>query len=192
MTNDYKDIAKLRTQTEFVSLSNQMKPIIEQYAERSSKWNGKILLLPGGDSSGGKLWDCGIKLNPDAPLHVLIHELIHSCSVSHFGSQSYAMNRWEEELTVHYLSQELAILMNIPVVKSAYDDGVELIREFKRALKLGWSDLELASELIKQPLGERWNWSKDQVYNTLGMNGTIEQYQELFGKVETIMQWKAF
>ena len=186
---NYEDVAKVRSQTEFIALANRFKPTIEHYAGRPSKWNGQVVLNNNVDRSGGKLWDCSVRLNPDAPEHVLIHELIHSCSVSHCGAAMYATHKWEEELTIHYLSQEIAALKNIAVVESGYDDGVKLIREFKTALGLKMSDLEFASELVKQPLGERWDWLSEQIYNTFGMNATIEQYRELMEKVDAIRQW---
>ena len=189
--NNYDDVAKIRTAKEFMTLGEQIKPTIEHYAGRTSKWSGQIVLTDSGNKSGGKLWDCSVRLNPDAPEHVLIHELIHSCSVSHYGATMYAIHNWEEELTIHYLSQEIAKMKNIPVVESGYDEGVKLIREFKLVLGLKMSDLEFASELVKQPLGERWDWLAEKIYDTLGMNATMEQYQNFVDGLEAIRQWTA-
>ena len=41
----------------------------------------------------------------------------------------YAKDTWSE-LSVHFLSQEIAMREGITVVKSGYDEGVELIRDF--------------------------------------------------------------
>ena len=87
--NNYEDVAKVRTQSEFTALANQIKPIVEQYTGRTSKWNGKII-LKNEYSPGNKLWVCSIKLNPDVPIHPLIHEMINSCSASHYGARVYA------------------------------------------------------------------------------------------------------
>ena len=183
--NNYEDVAKVRTQSEFTALANQIKPVVEKYTGRTSRWNGKIILKDE-YSPGNKLWDCSIRLNPDVPIHPLIHEMIHSGSASHYGARVYAENQFEEELTVHYLSQELAVLKKILVVDSGYDNGVELIREFKRALGIKQPDLEFASALIRQPLGERWDW----LGGLIPFGGTIEQYQNLLSKLEAIRQWK--
>ena len=172
-------------------MGNELKPLIEQYTGRQSKWNGRIELTNGGAQSGGKLWDCSIRLNSDAPEHVLLHELIHSCSVSHYGAKSYVAYKWEEELAVHYLSQELALLKKLSVVNSGYDEGVELIREFRAALGIGKLDLEFASELVKQPLGERWDWLWGQISDKMNSGATMELGQELIMKLEAIRQWKA-
>ena len=186
---NYKDVAKPRSQAEFVMIAEQLKPDIERYTALKSKWNGKILLKDNSDSSGSKYWDCSIRLNPDAPLHALIHELIHSCSVSHFGARIFAANRWEEELTVHYLSQELARLGELAVVKSDYDSGVALIRELKAALGSELTDLEFASELIKQPLGERWEWLWERIADKMKAGASLEFGQELMRKLEAIRRW---
>ena len=180
---NYEDVARTRSKEEFLTFANQIKPIVEKYTGRQSKWNGQLIFDD--KESNSKLWDCSIRLNSNTPGHALIHELIHSCSVSHYGSSAYIKHRWEEELTVHYLSQELALLENFPVVDSGYDSGTALIREFRVALDMKKSDLEFAAELIKQPLGERFDW----LGGLIPFNDTIEQYQSFVAKLETIKQW---
>lgn len=153
--NNYDNVVKLRPQAEFIAIANQLKPVIEQYTGRQSKWNGLIILEDKGDVAGGKLWDCSIRLNPDVPEHALIHELVHSCSISYYNSAIFLANRFEEGLSVEYLTQEIAMLRSVPVVESDYSSGVELIRELKVMLGIAKSDFEFASDLIKQPLGKR-------------------------------------
>lgn len=186
---DYEDVAKVRSQVEFVTFANQIKPVIEQHTGRQSKWNGRIFLENEYDKAGGKNWDCSIRLNPDAPIHALIHELVHSCSISHFGVELFKKFRFEEELAVHYLSQELAIVNNITVASSGYDDGVELIREFKTVLDIKMSDLEFASALVKEDLGYRWEWLAERVPEALSIEATVEQYNYFMNKLEEIRQW---
>ena len=186
--NNYRDVAKPRRQMEFMSLANQLKPMIEQHSGRMSKWNGKLVFENGG-APGNKLWDCSIRLNPDLPIHGLIHELIHSCSVSHYGKKVWCNHIFEEKLTVHYLSQELAVLENIPVASSGYDAGVELIREFKRELGIKMSDLKFASALVKEDLGYRWEWLAERIMEILGVGVTIEKYNYFMSKLEAIRQW---
>lgn len=168
--------------------ANQIKPTLEKYCGRSSKWNGEIILSNENEKAGGKLWNCAIRLNSDAPIHALYHELVHSCSVSHFGFETYKIHRFEEELTVHYLSQELARLKKIPVVDSGYDGGVALIREFKLELNTKISDLEFASALLKEDLGYRWQWLAAQI--PVNENTTFEQLGYFMTKLEEIKRWK--
>ena len=186
---NYDDVARQRSREEFITFADKIKPAVEQYTGRKSKWNGKIILANENDKAGGKLWDCSIRLNSDAPIHALIHELIHSCSISHFGIKIFKQSRWEEELTVHYLSQELATTNKITVASSGYDDGVELIREFKTALGIKISDLAFASALVKEDLGYRWEWLAERVSEELGKEATIEQYNGFMDKLEAIRRW---
>ena len=55
--NNYEDVSKLRSQAEFIAIANKLKPVIEQYTGRQSKWNGLIVLEDKGNKIGGKLWD---------------------------------------------------------------------------------------------------------------------------------------
>ena len=185
---DYKDASKPHSHAELLALANRIKPDIEFYSGRQSKWNGS-LVLKNDNNAGGKNWDCSIRLNPSVPEHVLIHEMIHSCSASHFGRAVWLNHPWEEELTVHYLSQELAAVQGFAVVDSGYDSGVDLIRNFKAAVGIATSDLEFASELLKQPLGERWDWLATQIFNARNFDMTVERYQELADKLEAIRRW---
>ena len=118
----------------------------------------------------------------------MIHELIHSCSISHFGYEVYRQWDMAEELSVHFLSQEIATLANIPVVKSAYDKGVELIRRYKKELQLKMSDLEFASELLKIPTSERFDWLES--LNELTADKTVFQYQKLIKMLEVLKKWR--
>jgi len=185
--NRYEDNLTRYNLFEFTNKAEAMLPTIEKYSGHKSKRVGQIMLNADGGSS--KPWECYILLDEKAPLHALVHELIHSCSASHFGARIFAANRWEEELRVHYLSQELASLEKIPVVDSGYDDGVALIREFKTMSGGNMTDLEFASELIKQPLGERWDWLWEQISAKMNSGADLETGTRLMSKLEAIKRW---
>ena len=44
MIAEYEDVAQVRPHEEFLKFANQIKPTIEQYTGRQSKWNGRIIL----------------------------------------------------------------------------------------------------------------------------------------------------
>lgn len=189
-TAEYANVAKPRNIEEIVKAGERFKPLVEQYTGRTSKWTGEIVLANGDKVKGGKMWNCGILINSDAPDHVLIHELIHSSSISYFNKTVYADNAMAEELAVHFLSQELALKENVPLVRSAYDEGVELIREYKKALKLPVDDLEFASALIKCSPNARWEWL-DDLANGIDLSSvTIEERRDLTERLEAIMKWQ--
>ena len=162
---DYEDATKVRTVTEFTAIANDIKSLVEQHAGRLSKWSGEIIIADEGEKAGGKLWNCSIRINPDVPEHVLIHEMIHSCSISYYEPLYFAANRAAEELAIHYLSQELASLKKYKIVDSGYDEGVKLLRELKTLLKPEQSDLEFASEIVREAPGKRWDWLAEQKLN---------------------------
>ena len=81
------------------------------------------------------------------------------------------------------------MLENIEIIESEYDSGVNLIRQFKDKLALKESDLEFASALLKQPLGERWEWLEEKISDKMKLNGTIEQWQDLMTELEAIRSW---
>ena len=107
----------------------------------------------------------------------MIHELVHSCSISHYNPLVFLANRFEE-------------VKNVPVVNSGYTPGVELIRELKTALGISIPDLEFAATLIKQPLGERWDWLWEQISNRINSETSVEFGQDLMDKLERIRNWK--
>ena len=187
VSRSYKTQLTNYTLHEFIEIARNLIPTIENYTGQKSKWIGQIMLNARGESR--KPWECYILLDEKAPVHVLIHELIHSCSASIYGWQAYIANKMEEELTVHYLSQELAVLKSFPVVGSGYDTGVNFIRNLKKHLHTSKPSLEFASDLVKQPLGQRWDWLEEQIRESLGLEATIEHYQRLMSKLERIRQW---
>ena len=183
---NYDDVAKPRTVKEFVEMGRELKPIAEKYVGRPSKWSGKINIF----SRSRKEWDCSISLENKAPKHVLLHEMIHSCSASYSSQAIFRVHFYEEELVTQLLCQEISILEGIEIVASGYDEGVEILRDFKKALKIKKSDLEFAQDLIKQPLQERWNYLEGLISNALTEALTVEDYTKILEKLEAIKQWR--
>lgn len=190
ITQNIQDCAKFRTAAEYISFANQIKPDVEKYSGRKSLWSGNIVFATDRKDFPAKLWNCDVRILKNSPMHVLLHELIHSCSISYFGWEVY--NAWDmaEELSVQFLSQEIARQANIPVISSGYDAGVELIRDFKSFLKIPDDDLQFASELLKQDISQRWDWLEEQISAFLESNATIEDYQKALAKLEDIKQWR--
>ena len=187
LINKYEDKLTNYTLHEFIEIGKKLIPTIEKYTGQKTKWIGQIMLNSDGESN--KPFECYVFLDERAPIHVLLHELIHSCSAGVYGSRAFINNRWEEELTVHYLSQELATLEKIDVIESEYDSGVELIRQLRTTLGVAKSDLEFASDLVKQSLGERWEWLEEQISDKMNLEGTVEQWENLTIKLEAIRTW---
>lgn len=182
---DYSDVAKERSLEEFTKMGQELKPVAEKYIDRPSKWNGTIVFR----DQSAKYWNCNIWLEPDSPKHIVLHEMIHSCSASYFDKETFMAHVCEEELAVQLLCQEISLREGIQIVKGPYDDGVELIRDFKKALRSKQSDLEFAQNLINQPMPERWGYLESLMAKSVADNFTIEDYTKLLEKLEAVKSW---
>ena len=87
---DFHQIAKIRSIDDFKDTVTNFKPIVEQYTGRKSLWSGNIRI----DNLRNpyKDWNCDIVLWPNAVDHMVLHELVHSCSTSHFGEAIFFRN----------------------------------------------------------------------------------------------------
>ena len=98
---------------------------------------------------------------------------------------------YKEELVVQLLCQEISLAEKIPIVSGGYDEGVNLIRDFKQALKLNMSDLEFAQRLIRQPLPDRWDYLEELLADIFSKDFSFEDYEKLLKKLEAIKTWRA-
>lgn len=123
----------------------------------------------------------------DSPKHVLLHEMIHSCSCSYYSPDIFTAYKFEEELVVQYLCQEISRKEDIEIISGGYDNGVELLRKIRESLHLNISDLEFARDLINQPLGNRWKYLEELTINA----PTVEDYLKALKQIEVLKRWKA-
>lgn len=185
----WEQAGKLRTKAEFEELGRKDKTLVEEYTGIPSKWSGNIIVNKNGRCR--KEWSCDIWLHEDAPEHVLIHELIHSCSASYSDSIIFSKNRMAEELPVHFMSQEIAALKNIDVIASGYDEGADLIRQYKNKLGLKIANIGFAKQILQQPIQERWDWLESLMLKKLDPASTsIEKYTELADILEELREWQ--
>lgn len=166
-----------RTPKEFKQKCDEMKGTIESMTGAKSKWSGKTIvdnsLCEKDGCLGEKLWNCDILLRDDAPDHTVIHELLHSCSVSHYSPVEYAAYGKIEEGSVELLSREIARAMKLGAESTAYDSEVTVLQYLNRGLGFYETDLEFATELFAQPLPERFNWLMKKVNTAIMGNEDI-------------------
>ena len=186
-TVKYEDAAKVRPAKEFTDIGQELKLLAEKYVGRPSQWSGKIIF--GKDIA--KDWTCDILLVNDTPKHVFLHEMLHSCSASYYTAEVFSSYFYQEELAVQLLNQEISLAEGIPIISSGYDEGVKLIRDFKRALKMNISDLEFAQNLVRQPLPERWDYLEELLANVFNEGFSSENYLKLLENLEAIEKWEA-
>ena len=187
VTQDFYQIAKIRSIDDFKNTATKFRPIVEQYTGRKSLWSGIIRI----DNSRNpyKDWNCDIVLWSNAADHMVLHELIHSCSISHFGESIFWINAESEELAAQYLAQEISLKEGISIIKSNYDSGVNLIREFRQLLKVQKTDLEFATELIKQSPQRRWDFLEELISSKFDFSIDLSEYMRWVNKLEEIKKW---
>lgn len=158
---------KKRTALELQRKCTEMKGVVESMTGKRSKWSGKVIVNNGlcekEQCTGAKLWNCDILLRDDVPDNAVIHELLHSCSVSYYNPAEYAMYGKIEEGSVELLSREIAYALQIPLELTAYNNEVTVLRSLNQGLGLYKTNLEFAKELFAQPLPERFNWLLEKV-----------------------------
>ncbi len=149
---------------------------VEKYSPRKSRWSGKVRAdnerCEQECCSGIKEWNCDIIVRDDVPDGILLHELLHSCSASHYSPADYIAHQGIEEASVELLTQEIAKKMGIAHIPG-YTDTVEILRNLNNGLGLYESDMEFAKELFKHPMTERFSWLQDKVNGSIIHNEKV-------------------
>lgn len=181
-----------RTVSELKKKCSEIRDRVESEIGIKSKWSGNIVvdnvLCERHRCLGAKEWNCDILLRDDVSDHTVLHELLHSCSVSHFGQTEYAMYGKIEEGSVEFLSRELVRSYGMDIGFSAYNDEVTVLEYLNYGLGFYETNLEFAKELFKQPLPERFDWLMEKVNSSI-MNRTdltVDNMQELVDFVSTL------
>lgn len=87
-----ENIGYTRSVGEFKIVADGVKNLITDYSIKSSKWSGKISMdnsLLDDNIAGVKEWNCDISLVDTADDGVVLHEMLHSCSVSYYSASVY-------------------------------------------------------------------------------------------------------
>lgn len=176
---------KKRTELEIQRKCEEMRHSIESVTGKRSKWSGKAIvdnaLCEKEQCAGEKLWNCDILLRDDVADHTVIHELLHSCSVSHYSPAEYVLHGKIEEGSVELLSREIAHSMRLPVALTAYNNEVTVLQSLNQGLGLYKTDLDFALDLFNQPLPNRFNWLMEKVNTGIMKRAdvTVNDMQEL-------------
>lgn len=178
-----------RTREEFERAAQQIKEEITQYSDRTSKWSGKIITydapLIDNEATGRKEWSCDISIISTADNGILWHEMLHSCSASHYAPEIYSTNEYIEEATVEWLKQQICAEKNITSFPT-YEDKTAVLQTLNDSFSFG-SDMEFAKQIFNVPLPERYQWLEDKVDECLRQKGvSFEDYNEVMGFVENL------
>lgn len=183
-----KNYNKPRTEVELTRVAENIKAEISQYSARESKWSGKIHIdnsLSSKDLLGEKDWNCHINLIDTADDGTIWHEILHSCSGSHYGETAYLSNKWIEEASVEFLKQQICLEKNIPNIP-AYMEHTTILKVLNNKFNYG-TDMEFAKELYNIPLLDRYQWLENKVDDSLRvLNASFEDYNEVMDFVQKL------
>lgn len=169
-----------RTKEEFTEVAVVAKKLIENYATKSSKWSGNINVYDSLENNvlGLKEWNCDISVVKSADNGVIIHELLHSCSVSYYDKNTYIQNQIIEEASVELLKQEICDKYGI-LNSKGYPEYVMILRNLNNTLSYD-SDMDFAKVLYNIPLEYRYKWLEGEVDKGLrALNASFEDYNEV-------------
>ena len=141
-----------------------------------------------------KDWTCDILAHlDDFPDMAILHELIHARSVSYTTPEIWVDNIAIEEASVQFLTQEIAKREDIPFSSSAYDNWVEILRQFILSINAYETDLKFAQRLLRIPLDSRMDWLlvKARKFINADKNGDLN---ELLSIIEPLYEidWEVF
>lgn len=178
----------VRTVDELQSVAQEIKEAIPSYADNKSKWSGKIkinnsLALDG--SLGQKEWNCDIALVDSVDNGIVWHEMLHSCSASHYDGQTYLHNQFIEEASVEFLKQQICKEKHITSIPT-YNDLTIVLQTLNDKFDYG-SDMEFAKELFNIPLPDRYQWLENKVDESLrNLNASFEDYNDVMEFIKTL------
>lgn len=183
----------IRTKEEFENITDSIKSDITNYVHNHSKWSGNINVHKGlidGNAMGIKEWSCDIAVVESADDGVLWHEMLHSCSASHYTPNIYAEHEFIEEGTVEFLKQQICTERSINNI-GAYEDKVLILKTINDSFGYG-TDLEFAKEIFNIPLPDRYQWLEDKVDVSLkANNASFQEYYEVMGFLENLKGGKS-
>lgn len=172
------DYNKIRTQEELQKAAENMKVVAEEYSVNPSKWSGNIIVdnkLLEDKALGRKEWSCDITLVDYADDGVILHEMLHSCSSSHYDKTVFEKNGRIEEASVEFLKQQVCIEKNI-ISRKGYQPFTAILKAINNKFCYG-TDLEFAQELFNVPFPDRYEWLENKVDKSLKQeNVAIEDY----------------
>lgn len=171
-----KNQQKSYTKLQLERIAKKAESIVNKYTNNKSKWSGKIVLT---ENKVAKEWNCNISVDQYTSIDMIIHEHLHAHSISYYDKQTY-INNWKiEEATVQLFTQEICKANKIDFIESQYDEMTNNLRIINKKAELYKNNFEFAKELFNIPVINRLDFLEKSIYNRIGNNTTIEDYQEI-------------
>ena len=148
----------------------QIRSELPEYTDRESRWSGKVIVDNAKceeiNASGVKEWNCDILLRSDADPGTRWHEMLHSCSASHYSPEDYYRCQKTEEAAVEYLTQEICSQRGIRH-EGTYPNRVSVLRAVNSKMRFTETDLQFAKDFFAVEMPERYTWLQDKVSDYL-------------------------
>lgn len=169
---------KRYTEQEIKAMAKDMDTIADKHIPKRSKWSGNII-VDDKTELYGKLWNCDIATKYETSRHILLHEQLHSRSISYCDPQTYVKYQNIEEASVQLMTREICKVEGIEIIASQYDDLVNCLSEINRKARIASSDYDFAKQLLLKPVPERLEWIEGKLAEAMKNGGTIKLYNEL-------------
>lgn len=163
---------------------------IASYTSRPSKWSGKVIVdnkqCEAENCEGAKEWNCDILIRNDADTGTSWHEMLHSCSISHYSPEDYVKYSAAEEAAVELLTQEICAQKGIFHV-GTYSNYVTVLRVTNRKMHFADDDLKFAKDFFAVEPPDRYTWLHDRVSAYLSENGaSVNEMNEVIDFISVL------
>lgn len=156
----------IRTPENLQEAAQRIHKELGTYVKNKSLWSGKIIIdnarceLTGCDAV--KEWTCDILLRNDVDDGHILHEMLHSASISYYGEKEYVMYGKAEEAAVEFFTQEICKAQG-RIHEPAYGNYVTVLRALNGKMRFFSNDFEFAKEFYHLDLSARYTWLHDKV-----------------------------
>lgn len=181
-------IRNIKSQKELKALAGEINLELDEICEKKSKWSGQVRIDGKMGEMGRKEWSCDVTLSPDADYGTVLHELLHSRSISYYDARTYLEHRQMEEGSVELLTAEICRAKKIQC-EVFYFDQVKALRRINRRAKMYTDDYEYARSLFNVDVPERVQWLVQRV-NEQYTKGVITatELDGLYSLIKSLME----
>lgn len=171
---------------EIVKMSSKADEIVGKYVSIPTKWSGRtVFYSKHSPKIGRKNWNCSISIHRHTDMYVLIHEHLHSRSISYFDKIVYGQYHAIEEGTVELLTKIIAKKEGYALYEGGYEEYVDGLKKCNDILKIHSNIEDFAVNLIKIPVPERLDYLTHQFEKKMRML-TIAEAREVYSILQLL------
>ena len=186
ITHDKMTNVQKRTASELETMASKINDVVGTHTTNASKWSGNLDFYDdSATKQASKLPNCNIAVKFDSTEHHLVHENLHSRSVSWYPQGTYTKNKTWEEIPIEFFAREICQKEGYSYERSSAHKAVDNLIELNKSLELYPTDYEFAKELFEADVTARKNWLIDKVIEKVpDMNTYVSKYKELIDDIK--------